>query len=469
MFRLTPILSIFLLFFVIVAGNHGMAQFPSQGNGLPQDADLLRANQAVYDLMTRRTENLPGGWIFGPNLDDAYFYRVRFSDLSDMEADDRTSQQRRRALRMGIPMVEGIPFEERELLMLLIYRARRSRCTDSTQALIIKHFPGGPRILEHTEHVRRPLVLRGGRGFWDPSARRFVRLAQGLFPPAGIMTSHACHPDLEQELAGLHPELTSLIPNDSLIPVTFSPRLLKGYLREELGYTGIIVSDWVDMGAINRYLLDRRASMPADLRSMSSHAQVTILAIHAGVTLITGMKNRLARDRRPRGFDDVVRECAEWSAQHPTWENDLRASAQALIRWAGARGGIPDSVVFAIHPSFSDCLRWVWGEMDGRDPAWLQRWTLARFQDLWNRQGVLHLFWRATVLSKSLSSPIPPFPLSFDDERVVTKDREWEWVQAMRAIPDLDVALGRMSWDSPLWRLRLAEALRREWNMLQGN
>jgi beta-N-acetylhexosaminidase len=50
---------------------------------------------------------------------------------------------------------------------------------------------------------------------------------------AGVMTSHTVYPQL-----------------DPALPATMSPRILGGLLRNELGFGGMIVTDDLEMGAI---------------------------------------------------------------------------------------------------------------------------------------------------------------------------------------------------------------------------
>jgi beta-N-acetylhexosaminidase len=50
---------------------------------------------------------------------------------------------------------------------------------------------------------------------------------------AGVMTSHTVYPQLDPDQ-----------------PATLSPRILGGVLRDELGYEGMVVTDDLEMGAI---------------------------------------------------------------------------------------------------------------------------------------------------------------------------------------------------------------------------
>lgn len=61
-----------------------------------------------------------------------------------------------------------------------------------------------------------------------------------------VMTSHIQFPNIEQET------LTDLNGQKILRPATLSKKILKGILRDELGFEGVIVSDDIDMDAISK-------------------------------------------------------------------------------------------------------------------------------------------------------------------------------------------------------------------------
>ena len=71
-----------------------------------------------------------------------------------------------------------------------------------------------------------------------------------------VMSSHVCYPQLG-DLLGL--------------PATFSPRLIRGVLRERLGFSGVIATDDLEMGA---------------LRSFGSIGESAIRAAEAGHDLL---------------------------------------------------------------------------------------------------------------------------------------------------------------------------------------
>lgn len=97
-------------------------------------------------------------------------------------------------------------------------------------AACAKHFPGlGGATLD--PHEVLPVVdhsLTELRSFDLPPFAAAIQAGV-----AGVMTSHTVYPQL-----------------DSDHPATLSPRILGGLLRDELGYDGMIVTDDLEMGAI---------------------------------------------------------------------------------------------------------------------------------------------------------------------------------------------------------------------------
>ena len=95
-----------------------------------------------------------------------------------------------------------------------------------------KHFPGkGHSPLD--AHLRLPTIPSS----WEEMKRTHLPpfIAAIEAGVQAIMTSHPLYPALDPA-----PRL----------PVTFSRRIVKEYLRDELGYGGVIVSDDLEMGAI---------------------------------------------------------------------------------------------------------------------------------------------------------------------------------------------------------------------------
>jgi beta-N-acetylhexosaminidase len=94
-----------------------------------------------------------------------------------------------------------------------------------------KHFPGmGGASVD--PHFALPRVERNKRQLQQEDVVPFT----GLFDDAGmILIAHAHYPGLGDEKP---------------IPASLSPRVIDGFLRKKLGYTGVVVTDDLTMGAV---------------------------------------------------------------------------------------------------------------------------------------------------------------------------------------------------------------------------
>jgi beta-N-acetylhexosaminidase len=93
-----------------------------------------------------------------------------------------------------------------------------------------KHFPGlGSAVVD--PHVQLPHVIKTAHDIRTQDLIPFQRaIAAGV---ASIMTSHTTYQHLDPEF-----------------PATLSRKILTGLLRHELGYNGVIITDDLEMGAI---------------------------------------------------------------------------------------------------------------------------------------------------------------------------------------------------------------------------
>ena len=101
-------------------------------------------------------------------------------------------------------------------------------------AACIKHFPGkGAAAVD--AHLDLPILELSLEDFRDPHLRIFEDLFD-CEESLTVMTTHII-------VRGLDPDL----------PATLSPRVVKALLREELGFDGLVISDDLEMGAIEKH------------------------------------------------------------------------------------------------------------------------------------------------------------------------------------------------------------------------
>ncbi|PIQ84612.1 MAG: beta-N-acetylhexosaminidase [Candidatus Omnitrophica bacterium CG11_big_fil_rev_8_21_14_0_20_63_9] len=120
-------------------------------------------------------------------------------------------------------------------------------------AACAKHFPGLGAV-PNDPHRVLPTIGLG----WDAMERVHLVPFRAAIEAgvAMVMSSHVCYPGL-----GEPPEL----------PATFSPRLVKALLRDRLGFQGLILSDDLEMGA---------------LQHVGGMGEVTVRASEAGHDLL---------------------------------------------------------------------------------------------------------------------------------------------------------------------------------------
>lgn len=173
-------------------------------------------------------------------------------------------------------------------------------------AATAKHFPGHGDTSEDPHHGL-PVVYhtreRLGRVELPPFA---AAIEAGV---CLVMTAHLALPNLNDGVA---------------LPSTLSPALLDGLLREELGFRGVIISDAMDMGAVDQ----GRVGLIVD----------AIAAVAAGVDLL------LLIDRAEEVYT-ALRSAAQRGLLAP---DKITASAErvlALKRWLTNRAQPPLDVV----------------------------------------------------------------------------------------------------------------------------
>jgi beta-N-acetylhexosaminidase len=114
-----------------------------------------------------------------------------------------------------------------------------------------KHFPGLGRA-QKDPHDDLPVIRASKEELHDFELAPFRSAIQANV--ACVMTSHCLYPALDPDL-----------------PATFSPTILHGLLRTQLGFAGVIVTDDLEMGAVGKQY---------------SLVDATIAALNAGADLL---------------------------------------------------------------------------------------------------------------------------------------------------------------------------------------
>lgn len=155
---------------------------------------------------------------------------------------------------------------------------------------VAKHFPGlGNAACD--PHLNLPTVLDSEASLRERHMRPFLEaIRRGV---SGIMSSHALYPALDPEN-----------------PATLSRRILTGICREDMGFQGLILTDDLEMGAIEKTL---------------GVAQGALQAFEAGADLLLVCKDQ----EKVRESLSLLKE--ELAAQH-TLEDRLRTSLERIAQ-----------------------------------------------------------------------------------------------------------------------------------------
>ena len=118
----------------------------------------------------------------------------------------------------------------------------------------LKHFPGhGDTHVD--SHTGLPRVEHDRATIDAVDLMPFRRIIQSATPPAMVMTAHIQYPALDDT------KFTASNGEQTVVPATMSHKILTGVLREELGFTGVIVTDALDMAGVAHYYAPLQASI----------------------------------------------------------------------------------------------------------------------------------------------------------------------------------------------------------------
>ena len=194
---------------------------PSAGNlGVSNDPDLARA---VGAEIARGMRSLGANWCFGPVLD------INVNPLNPVIAERSFGTKPKTVAQLGQTWLEGLQ--------------------SGGVAACAKHFPGHGDTYQDSHHD----LPKVNKTLAQLEAMEFAPFRAVLDSVASIMTAHIVFPAIDPDL-----------------PATLSPRVLTGLLRDQWGYTGTIVTDAMDMGAITAHW----GRGPAAVQSLSAGADI---------------------------------------------------------------------------------------------------------------------------------------------------------------------------------------------------
>ena len=210
-------------------------------------------------------------------------------------------------------------------------------------AAVAKHFPGhGDTAVD--SHLGLPSVDGDLARLRAVELPPFAALIEAGVP--AVMTAHVAFPAIEAEL-----------------PATLSPAALNGLLRQELGFDGLVVTDYMDMKAID----DNYGAGEAAVLSVLAGADLLLLGpdlakqreVHAA--LLEAVRSGRLSEERVRAAVAESQELAQryrpqWDRPEPDYDSHRELAARVATRAAtllwndGALPLPPGSSVLVVAP-----------------------------------------------------------------------------------------------------------------------
>ena len=461
----------------------------------------IKNEDGLLHIYTNRESYFRTNVCLGPAV---YCYRYRVSDahVSLDEGIGATTRQElalhmKKAAGYGIPFAAadaplarklGVRFDESKLAsdeecfsVFMVHCLSRLRDgKDYGRKYIVKHLFEQGAEFENTEEsqVRYSTTISELR---DGVGRAFFSLASLKNPPAGFMAGHASYPVAEKELRKAYSSIISVLPPSSGAPVSLSPHFLRGFVRKEMKYDGLIVTDDMFMPGMRDYLKTIRPSLPKDVQALSDPALFFVLAVYAGANWPLYVKGFDASEKKEvqglyisspqfrRVFDSLALESLflklrtinpadgmigglslpDLSAQQEflTAEKRKKIGELASVFKQGAHGAQGEfEAKFMILAS-----RAAINEHTGlyEIPPGLPKPVLdcvqffSRIDEVWSRNGIIDMFFRQKVV-EGLTGKSFPGPDDFE--------KEADWLEALMRNKVFSEAYGKVDWNGTMMR-----------------
>jgi beta-N-acetylhexosaminidase len=220
------------------------------------------------------------------------------------------------------PVVGARSFGEDPALVAQLGAAMVRGLQAAGVAATAKHFPGhGDTATDSHHHI--PIIRHDRDRVWQVEFPPFAAAIE-----AGVqivMTAHVAFPAFDDGL---------------LLPATLSPALLRGLLRTELEFAGVILSDALDMAAFSQgdLVIDTLASAAAGIDLLLLNADATTQQnVYTG--LLQAAQRTLLSPKEVIASAERVLALKRWLAQTPLLPLEVVGSAehQALAFETAAR------------------------------------------------------------------------------------------------------------------------------------
>ncbi len=420
-------------------------------------------------MMGEGLEILLSKVVWGPNLESTYWFRTDYvSGLADTSPEGMASSMLL-AAKKGIPITNGDAAAMERLsgngivgdsakekkselaeLKRFIFSHRREQVSpeemlalfavnrhaglevaeENGVLAVIKHFPGATDgSIGYTEKSAVDIDLNLQQLLNGPAAPFILAFNSRYNHPKAVMTAHVSYSAAENELRKKYdfPHMEFCAP----VPATFSPYLIKGLLRQELGFDGLIVSDWMSMGAIYEFIDKIQKRLPAEIKGANYTVLQAICSIYAGINLITGVYVDDKETKELRRYYDsnkdfrlLLDELALESlflrlkcmpkSKRPSFPHDMSGiklsdlknskgvslEKQKIIAELKKIIGLEGKEPLAFRRKLQSILLASPHKTLKNEAIWTELSQYSRSVDLWNRGGILALEFRKNIVEE---------------------------------------------------------------------
>jgi beta-N-acetylhexosaminidase len=163
-----------------------------------------------------------------------------------------------------------------------------------------KHFPGlGEGKLD--SHEALPVVHKSWKALWDEDLLPYRLLAKQL---PFVMVAHCAYPEVTGDA----------------VPASISKKWIADVLRKKIGYTGLVVSDDLEMGGVLK---------------VASIEEAAVATVQAGADMYLVCHNR---ELVLRAYEAILREAERSSRFRAKVETAAQRILAAKKRWPALRG-----------------------------------------------------------------------------------------------------------------------------------
>lgn len=207
----------------------------------------------------------------------------------------------------------------------------RKRASDkSGKVVTLKHFPGGRPDLGDAHEK----IISCNETLKELESTYMAPFLPWLSGPGSkfkaVMMGHEIYGTAEQELKARYPQIRSILPRNIAMPSSLSPYFTRGYLRQGLGFDGMITGDDYYMDGAQKFIGKNKGNFPPELKKFSEGDLLFICMVYAGINATSlgaaagsiGVEEYYKKNREFKGlFDGLALENAFfWMKNSPAKE-----------------------------------------------------------------------------------------------------------------------------------------------------